>query len=214
MMSGILSRSNSPHCILRAESNPESPEVGLRVVYRLSTQIGYTRHHAFVPLASLTTIQSAAKLPSQNLDSQGAQFHPIRPASERRPHQLQRETALLIDLSDCPHLATGYEFLGASSRNPSHAIMVQSSALRLDHSRCRLQCGFRTVPVPRNPCLANGILANAPTEFYFTPEAAQLDPALLARFGAAPCERPDLSQPSLPGSFLLVGDQSILDEIG
>jgi hypothetical protein len=62
--------------------------------------------------------------------------------------------------------------------------------------------------------LANGILANAPTEFYFTPEAAQLDPALLARFGAAPCERPDLSQPSLPGSFLLVGDQSILDEIG
>jgi hypothetical protein len=150
-MSGILSRSTSPHCILRAESNPASPEVGLRAVYRLSTQIGYTRHHAFVPLASLTTIQPAAKLLPQNLDSQGAQFHSIRPASERRPHQLHRETALLIDLSDCPHLATGYEFLGASSTNPSHAIMVQGSALRLDHSRCRLRpCGFRTVARSRD----------------------------------------------------------------
>jgi hypothetical protein len=45
-------------------------------------------------------------------------------------------------------------------------------------------------------------------EFYFTPEAAQLDPALLARFGATPCERPDLSQPSLLGPFLLVGEIS------
>lgn len=45
-------------------------------------------------------------------------------------------------------------------------------------------------------------------EFYLTPKAAQLDPALIVRFGGGPCDPPDLSHSSLFGPVLLEGDQS------
>ncbi|HEY3770137.1 MAG TPA: hypothetical protein VGN44_15800 [Candidatus Angelobacter sp.] len=51
-------------------------------------------------------------------------------------------------------------------------------------------------------------------EFYLTPEAANLDPILIARFGGIPCDPPDLSHPTLAGPFLISGDQSIIEGIG
>lgn len=48
-------------------------------------------------------------------------------------------------------------------------------------------------------------------EFYLTPESVEIAAVLIARFGGVPCDPPDLSNPTLFGPFLLVGDQSIIE---
>lgn len=48
-------------------------------------------------------------------------------------------------------------------------------------------------------------------DFYFTPAVARLASALLQQYGATPCEKPDFSNPSLFGTALLVGDESVIE---
>jgi hypothetical protein len=51
------------------------------------------------------------------------------------------------------------------------------------------------------------------TDFYFTPAAARIASDLVEKYGAVPCQPPDLPRQSgsLTGLSLLVGDQRILE---
>ena len=61
-------------------------------------------------------------------------------------------------------------------------------------------------------CVRN--LRHQTNEFYFTPEAAEIAQTILVRLGGVPSGQLDLSNPTLLGPSLLVGDERILEEYG